>query len=754
LTDTLQEALGTRQLLLVLDNCEHLIDACARLADALLSYCPHLQILATSRQSLGLPGEISWAVPPLSLPVPAAAETPYQTPEALMEFEAIHLLVERAAAAPAAFALSGNNAAATVQVCRRLDGIPLAIELAAARLKALSIEQMAARLDDRFRLLTGGSRAALPRQQTLRATLDWSYDLLSEPERILLRRLAVFAGGFTLEAAEAVCADCGLRLADCGLGEGRSVIRNPQSASRNEEVLDLLASLVNQSLVRAERREGAMRYVLLETTRNYARERLEGAGRADEWRARHADYFLALAERAAPALRGGAQAEWLQRLEEEHDNFRGAIDHLLVHGPIEDGLRLGGALGWFWWMRGYLSEGRQRLQALLAESGYAMGASLPGSAGRVMDPELSVCHDEPRHPGVRQAQARALNAAGMLADDQSDYEAARALFLDSLALSRDLGDRLAAAMALNNLGGLAMQARDYPAARSLYGECLALSREVEDRWWTAAALTNLGRVTLLEGEYTTARAQIESALEIQRQLKDKRAIARSLTTLGSMAARLAEDGAARALLEESLALARELGAKGVIEETLSMLGSLAREGGDHDAALAFHEEHLTIAREVGSASGIAESLYDLGLVARDRGEGSRARTLWSESLAIYQELGNKQRIADCLEGFASLAAPPDPTEPGQRTRGSRGSRETSEGPDSALRAARLFGAAAALREVANAPLAARHRAEYERHLAAVRARLDPASFAAAWAEGQAMALDEAIAVALSQMGEH
>jgi predicted ATPase/DNA-binding SARP family transcriptional activator len=759
LAETLQEALSARQFLLVLDNCEHVIDACARLADALLSCCPHLRILATSRQALGLTGEVSWPVAPLSLP-PAHGVGSESSPDTLLQYEAIHLLVERAAAAVSGFALDESSAAAAVQVCRRLDGIPLAIELAAARLKVLPVEQIAARLDDRFRLLTGGSRGALPRQQTLRATLDWSYELLPEPERLLLRRLSVFAGGFTLEAAESVCADHGL--------------------------LDLLTQLVEKSLVGVERRGGAARYVLLETTRNYARERLWEAGEGEEQRARHAQYFLALAERAAPELRGAAQAEWLRRLEEDHDNFRAALDWCLKavdsgqwlvgsateagwktetslsglatnHPPasrvpaptaaVELGLRLGGVLGWFWWMRGYMSEGRERLQALLSLSGYTIGASEPGRETEVARPMEDSRHPGSRQPRVRLAEAKALNVAGMLADDQSDYAAARALFEESLALCREFGDQWGAAMALNNLGGQALQARDYPTARAQYEQSLAIWREIGDQWGTAAALTNLGRVALIAGEYATISALVESALEIQRQLRDRRAIARSLTTLGITAARLGDYEAAHALHEESLSIVRELGAKQAIEETLCALGSIADARGDHDAALAFHEERLTIAREMGSEWGMADSLYYLGLLARDRGEIGRAGTLWAESIAISQRLGDRHYVAECLEAFASLARPP-----GTGDNGSCESRQTGDGPDRALWAARLFGAAAVLRELVSAPVPARRPAEYERQITAARAMLDAATFDAAWADGRAMTPDQAIAYALRGAG--
>lgn len=347
LLGTLTAALRPKCLLLMLDNCEHLLEGCARLADALLRACPRLTILATSREALGIAGETGWRVPSLALP--DAAQPPPVA--ALTQYEAVRLFVDRALADDPAFRVTSHNASAVAEVCHRLDGIPLALELAAARLRVLPVEQLLARLEDRFRLLTGGSRTALPRQQTLRATVDWSYALLSDPEKTCFNRLAVFAGGFTLEAAEAVCADA--------------------AAVEPAAVLDLLTHLIDKSLVSAGRLpDGTGRCRLLETLRHYARQTLAASGEAAAVHERHARHFLAYVEQAEPALRGPAQLDWLdwldwlERLEREHDNLRAALDWFAEHGPAEDGLRLAAALGSrasFWVTRGYLAEGRQRL---------------------------------------------------------------------------------------------------------------------------------------------------------------------------------------------------------------------------------------------------------------------------------------------------------------------------------------------------------------------------------------------------------
>jgi predicted ATPase len=331
LTETLVDYLQPKVLLLILDNCEHLLTASAQLANALLRSCPRLRMLASSRQGLGIAGERTYRVPSLSLPQPR----PLPPVERLTDYEAVRLFVERAVFTQPSFAITDQNAPAVAQVCERLDGIPLAIELAAARVKALPVEKLNERLDDMFRLLTGGSRTALPRQQTLRALIDWSYDLLSEPERALLRRLSAFAGGWTLEAAEAV-----------GVGEG----------VEEWEVLDLLTSLVEKSLVLYEEREGEGRYRLLETVRQYARDRLLESEEGEAVRTRHLEFFLHWAE----------QGPGLERLETEHDNLRAALAWSGAQRQGDVGLRLGGAMGGFWHVRGYWTEGRERLAGVLA----------------------------------------------------------------------------------------------------------------------------------------------------------------------------------------------------------------------------------------------------------------------------------------------------------------------------------------------------------------------------------------------------
>ena len=528
---TLSDVLRPKRLLLVLDNCEHLVAACAALADSLLLTCPGLRILATSREALNIPGEIVWQVPSLTSPdaLPASGGPPLGH---LARYEAVRLFVDRAVGARSTFTVTPQSAPAVAQICHRLDGIPLALELAAARVKALSVEQIAARLDDRFRLLTGGHRTALPRHQTLRATVDWSYALLSEPERTLFNRLSVFAGGWTLEAAEAICA-----------GEGIEA----------GEVFELLAQLVDKSLVLAEERSGEVRYRLLETIRQYGAEKLRQAGEEVVQRERHRDWYLRLAEQAEPKLKGPEQAAWLNRLAIEHDNLRAALEwgrlealagsepapSLSIgqalersagteHGGAEAGqagLRLVGALWWFWRLRGYLSEGRKWLAEALARA-----------------PERTV------------ARAKALHGAGWLAFVQGDFPAARHLLEESLAVAREVGYRQDIASCLSNLGFLALAQGDQAAAHALYQEGVVVAREVGDGWGLGWALLRAGNAALDEDDNAAARALLEESLAVRRELGDQQGSALSLLFLGLTAFRQGDHAAARALYQESLVL--------------------------------------------------------------------------------------------------------------------------------------------------------------------------------------------------------
>jgi non-specific serine/threonine protein kinase len=675
LTATLTEYLRGKQVLLVLDNCEHLLSACVQLADALLRGCPSLRMLASSREGLGIRGEQTYRVPSLTMP-DARHLPPLET---VHEFEAVQLFADRARLSQATFLITLANAPAVAQICERLDGIPLAIELAAARVRALPVEQIHERLDDMFRLLTGGSRTALPRQQTLRALIDWSFDLLSEGEQTLLRRLSVFAGGWTLGAAEAVC-----------MGENVEAW----------EVLDLLTSLVDKSLVPYDEQGGEGRYRLLETVRQYARDRLLDSGEAAAVWARHCDWCLTLAEQAEEGLHTTSQKAWLDRLEREHDNLRAALGWCSSDGP-EAGLRLGGALREFWWVRGYHMEGREHLAALLA---------LPGAEAHTA------------------ARAKALHGAGRLAYSHADFETARAFFEESLAIQRGLGNKRGIAESLNLLGWAAHAQGDYGAARPPQEESLAISRELGHKHGIAWSLIHLGQGALEQGEYGAARTLLEEGLAISRELGHKEGVAGSLEPLGCVAHAQGEYEAARVLFEQSLAVSRELGGKDLIAWSLNGLGWVAHAEGEYRTAQALFEQSLAIFRELGSRGDIAWSLTSLGHVARLQGEYGKARALFEESLAIERELGEKRVIVGDLEGLAAVAV-------------AQGEPE---------RAARSFGAAEGLREAMGAPLPPADRAENDRSVAAVRTALGEEGFAASWAEGRALPLEQAICSALEE----
>jgi predicted ATPase/DNA-binding CsgD family transcriptional regulator len=585
LLDTLSDALQTKKLLLVLDNCEHLITACAHVVETLLRSCPSLHILTTSREGFNIPGETIWLVP--SLRVPDAYHLP--PTEGLVKYEAVQLFIERASAVLPAFRLTQQNAQALAHVCRRLDGMPLAIELAAARVKVLSVEQIATRLDDSYRLLASGSRTALPRQQTLQATIDWSHNLLPEKERILFRRLAVFMGGFTMEAAEAVCAENGLE---------------------QNEVLDLLSHLVDKSLVAVVERGGETRYRLLETIRQYGLDKLPEFGETASLRRSHRDWYLGFAERAASQVMGAEQAKWFDRLEGEHDNLRAALAWSLESGEAEKAARMGVAIWRFWQVRGYMSEGRRWLERALA--GFSEQTSV---------------------------RAETLLAAGVLASLQDDYDRAKTLLQESLGVCLELADRQGAGYALCSLGILAHSEGDYQGAVIFFEQSLQLFREVEDRYGRTLALAGLGLTLLYLGNYERASVLCEESLALSRERGDPRSIASALTNLGIAMLERGEDERANVLCEESLALRRKLGHKGGCAHTLIILGRIAMHQGDYDQAIACYEESLALRQETGEKEGIATALEGMAAVAAMQGQPMSAARLYGFAESFRNMLG-------------------------------------------------------------------------------------------------------------------
>ncbi len=582
LLDTLTDFLRPRSLLLLLDNCEHLLTPSARVAESLLRACPHLRLLATSQERLGVPGEVVYPVLSLSVPDPRHPAIPEQ----LTHFAAVRLFVERAALSQPRFALTRENAPAVAQVVHRLDGIPLAIELAAARVKVLAAEQIAARLDDRFRLLTAGSRTEMPRHQTLRAVLDWSYELLSDEERAILRHLAVFAGGFTLEAAEAIC------------GERAAQI----------DVLDLLGRLVEKSWVVFE--EEAPRYRLLETVRLYGQELLRAAGEEAAAHRRHRDWYLQLAEQAEPALAGPQQGVWLDRLEVDHDNFRAALAWSKSEADgREAGLRLAGALERFWDIRGYWREGREWLEAMLAKTA-----------------ELAT-----------PARVKVLNAAANLAFFQGDYRQARTLGEESLALSRKLGDRQGTATCLTILGFEACRIENWSRAREFGGESLKLSQELGDSVGTAGALAVLGLVARGEGDTDRATELLTESLRQVRALGDQVRTSLVLLNLGLVLRDRGDYERARALFEESLAMFQTLGDRWGIAFSQSNLGIAAWNQNDYPRAAELFRQSLILRKDLGDKRGIGTSLVGLAVALR-QSQPQRAAVLFGAAEALREEI--------------------------------------------------------------------------------------------------------------------
>jgi predicted ATPase/class 3 adenylate cyclase len=533
---TLVDALKAKKMLIVLDNCEHVIDSAAQLVTAILRACPDGRVLATSREALRVSGEHTYGVP--SLDIPDSSRLNRRRDPA--DYEAVRLFRDRAQAVDARFVITEDNAESVVQVCRRLDGIPLAIELAAARVRSLPVEHIATRLDDRFRLLTGGSRTALPRQQTLRALIDWSWDLLAPREQALLRRLAVFAGGFTIEACEAVCADGDI-----------SVRQEPIDAF---DVMDLLSELIEKSLLIMEDRVGGLRYRLLETVRQYGRERLQESGEENAVRRRHFAWFLALAREAEPHFDGPEIQEWLNRLELEHDNMRGA---LLFVREGENPVRMTVALHRFWFVRGYLTEGREWLESALRGAGEC-------------DPML---------------RAKALNCVGILAWRQGDFAAARPSFAASLDLRLSGGDRSGAAAALNNLGLLADDEGDHAAARGYYEEAAQIYRELGDRAHVGMVLANLGGNFVYQGDLTAGASTLEKCLTVAEETGDVWLATSARNNLAEIAFRQGEHHRASALFRRSLDTAAELGDRTEIARILLSLGQIALAEGHADQAL-------------------------------------------------------------------------------------------------------------------------------------------------------------------------
>ncbi|HEX9987086.1 MAG TPA: tetratricopeptide repeat protein [Chloroflexia bacterium] len=685
LLERLKEALRDRRMLLLLDNFEHVIPGAPVLADLLVS-APGLKVLATSRALLHLYGEYEFPVHSLTLPDPGE---PLQA-ERLAQYEAVRLFTERAVAAKFDFAITDENAALIAGICIQLEGLPLAIELAAARTRDLTPQAIASRLHSKLDLLVGGPQDLPARQQTLRAAIDWSYDLLNGREQAIFRRMSVFVGGCKQEAVQAVC-----------LLESELEVDLPGS----------IASLVDKSLLQQEPAGEDMRLRMLEITREYAWERLAGS-ESREIQKRHTEYYLSVAEAAEPQLKGGQQITWLERLEAEHNNLRAALRWSLQHGEVEIALRLGSALWRFWLIRGYLSEGREWLEEALALGKDSTGA-VPATV-----------------------RANALNGAGNLAYSAGDYAAALVLHEESLRLRRELGDKQGMAGALNNIAVVWRDRGDYERASTYFEESLSLKRELGDKMGIASSLNNLGVVRQRQSNYDAAQACCEESLLIWRESGEKYGIATALTNLGILQGYRGNYEAARSLHEESLLMRRDLGDKLGISTSLGNIATVVVAQGDYVTARSLHEENLAIRREHGDKPGMAHSFYDLGFVMHRQGDLKQAAWLIKESLSIWRDLGNKQGIAECLAEMAVIAV-----SMAQAKKHKGQQRATLE------RAARLIGAAEALSEAIGFQLQRADRDGFDHKAALACAQLGQPTWEALRAEGRALTMEQAVALA-------
>jgi len=589
--DTLLEELRSRSLLLILDNCEHIVDACAALTDELLRNCPGLRILATSREPLRIPGERVWRVPPLSAPDARAT----LKVEELARNPAVQLFVERGQAVQSALTLTAETSQAIARICARLDGLPLAIELAAARARVLSPDQILARLDDAFRLLVGGSRTAATRQQTLRATLDWSYRLLSPAERTRFERLAVFAGGFDLDSAEAIW--------------------SADERAGGADALEMLTGLVDRSLVTAQPVAGAMRYRLLEPVRQYAEQWLTERGDWEATRRAHADYFLRLAEQGEAGLKGADAHAWEARLKVENDNLRAVLRRSIDHGEPEAPLRICSALRNFWLQYGFRNEGRRWLEEALA-GGWA---EVPAAV-----------------------RANAVFSAGVLASATGDFRASRAWFEHAAECWRGLGDRAGLGTALTYMGRIVASTAETPAeyelGKAVLREAIALSRERGAWWWAANGLLFLGIAAWEHAEPELAATTLREAEAINAQLGDTHAQSHLRSKLGGVLCDQGDLVGSQQLIEQSLAEARAIDCLAGACQALYYLAGLRRMQGDLIGAARQGVECLRLAHQV-SDEVQANCTELLGGLACELGQPERTATLYGAAASLRQTTG-------------------------------------------------------------------------------------------------------------------
>ncbi|KAB8145138.1 XRE family transcriptional regulator [Chloroflexia bacterium SDU3-3] len=647
----LVDFLHDKQLLLLLDNFEHVLASAAQIAD-LLTAAPKVMVIITSRAVLHLSGEHVLLVPPLDTPASQPAEhAAAERLTALAEYPSVALFLERARAASPTFKLTKANAQAIADICIGLEGIPLAIELAAARVRVFSPPALLARLERRLTVLTGGAHDLPTRQQTLRGTIDWSYQLLEPDDQAVFRKLACFVGGWSLEAAEAVCA--------------------PQPDAPARPLLDSIESLLNQSLIQShEDATGESRFTMLETIREYALEQLHDSGQYAAARQRHSAFFTAFASAAEPQLQGADQLLWLNRLETDHGNLRAAMEWSRTPGgDPQHGLMIAGSIWIFWQTHNHVSEGRARFAAALAEApqpSIARAKALNGAgflarcqhelvqAQELLEESISLF----QQLGDQRGAAHALNNLGTVAVDQYDYERAVSLCSESLAISRRLGDRMLCSWALTNLGHLAALRYNYAESARLYAESLALFQELGARRGIAHAISNLARIAYLRYDYAEAEERYHEAITIFRALDDRHSAGQTLLSLADVA--LAQDKLAYALdlIEQGQAMLRALGNKQSLGMAIALRGQIAELQDSPEQARSYYQESLAMFRLVGDQSGAAKAILGMSNALLMRGDSGMARQWLNAYVALASELRQPRMLAVgiCIRDAVDIAS--------------------------------------------------------------------------------------------------
>jgi len=647
LMDSIVDFLKPREMLVVMDNCEHLISTCADFVEALLMVCPNLKIMVTSREALGLPGEISFHVP--SLRLPDIEKLPKM--EEVWNVESMQLFLDRAVSVKPDFTPGDNETKAVAQICSRLDGIPLAIELAAARVRALPVEEIAGRLSDRFRLLTGGIRSAMPRQQTLQALIDWSYDLLTVQEKVLLRRVSVFSGGCALEAVESVCAGDGID---------------------SHEILDLVTRLVDKSLVNYENRNGSARYDMLETIRQYALEKLVQSDEIEILRRKQLEYYSAYTEKIAPELWRSRQVIWMDRLEDEHDNLRAALEWSQCEECGQDllklGMRIATSVSLFWLVRGHWSEAWNWMCKLLESANardmhdpaktqllYAAGFIVKSLGDILKAKELfEQATREARSQQDQSSHAYALLGLGEVTSNQHAMNEAEKYIEQSMLIFRGLDDKVGMMLAFADKGNIATDRQGYDKAREYYNENLKLCRELGHKLGVAGTLLALGQIETYFGDKEKGRKFVEESLSIYRVSKDKSGIAGALSAIGLVELYAENMESSREHYEQALHIARELRSGPGIGTALIALGEISRSQSDYAAAREYYEEALKLNEHLGQMGIVNIVAHNLGYVAKQQGDLEKALEYFRKSLSMSIERDQRRFIYFCICGIASV----------------------------------------------------------------------------------------------------